>query len=419
MPLRGPRFSGDPILEECVAGRHRMMAPEDGLPVKRVQSALIELGTSVGPARDDGTFGPDTGNAVTAYKTDKGLIPNDPVVGPGTSKALDDDLFVDPPELDPAFGEFAPAVVEHRLEPFIGRELSAMLQAPLDSWRHMLGGFALRSLNSGFLVGIVAQSRATDLREPFLAVANPVQPSGVSAELEFDNAIVPAPVSGVTVTFQAGGDQRAFIVIGDHVILGRAQITRASTSTHAPSTLLGTLVHELTHVRNLAGSEILGLTDDTDTDAFADTGLAQARSAAGPRTAEVLRVFVEEMVSRHIEWIVLQEQAGTPGTIAVRTLQPEELGAAVNFYFVDVPVIYDFNEYGRGIVAQGDAMRFRQLELWLRQCATFTFSDDEEADRQSTLLFQAAAAFMADKAAAPIAPLPEPNGLFPLPADFH
>jgi hypothetical protein len=419
MPLRGPRFSGDPVLEECFAGRHRMMAPEDGLPVRRVQAALIELGRTVGPAGDDGTFGSDTGNAVTAYKTEKGLRPNDPVVGPGTSKALDDDLFVDPPELDPAFGEFAAAVVEHRLEPFVARQLVAMLQAPLDSWRHMLASFALRSLNSGFLVGIVAQSRAIDLREPFLAVADAVQPNGATAESEFDNAIVPDPVSGVTVTFQAGGDQRAFILIGDHVILGRAQITRVATGTHAPSTLLGTLVHELTHVRNLAGSEILGLTADTDTDAFADTDLAQARSAAGPRTAEVLRVFVEEMVSRHIEWIVLQEQAGTPGTIAVRTLAPEELAAAVNFYFVDVPGVYDFNEYGSGIVAEGDPMRFRQLELWLRQCAMFTFSDDEEADRQSTLLFQAAGAFMADQIATPIATLAQPNGLFPLPADFH
>lgn len=101
MPLRGPRFSGDPVLEECFAGRHRMLAPEQGLPVKRVQAALIELGGSVGPKVDDGIFGSDTGVAVSAYKASKDplLTPTDPVVGPGTSKALDDDLFLTPRRL--------------------------------------------------------------------------------------------------------------------------------------------------------------------------------------------------------------------------------------------------------------------------------------------------------------------------------
>jgi hypothetical protein len=37
MPLRGPRFAGDPVLEDCFAGRHRMLAPEEGIGVKRVQ----------------------------------------------------------------------------------------------------------------------------------------------------------------------------------------------------------------------------------------------------------------------------------------------------------------------------------------------------------------------------------------------
>ena len=99
MPLRGPRFAGDPVLEECFAGRHRMLEPEQGLPVKRVQAALLELGRPVGTAGADGIFGRDTGQAVVAYKQSKGLVPDDPVVGPGTVAALDDDLFVDPPSL--------------------------------------------------------------------------------------------------------------------------------------------------------------------------------------------------------------------------------------------------------------------------------------------------------------------------------
>jgi len=58
MPLSGPRFSGDRVLEECFAGRRRMLAPESGLPVKRVQAVLIELGRSVGPGGDDASSAP-------------------------------------------------------------------------------------------------------------------------------------------------------------------------------------------------------------------------------------------------------------------------------------------------------------------------------------------------------------------------
>jgi hypothetical protein len=75
MSLRGPRFSGDPILEQCFNGAHRMFAPETGIAVMRVQSALVELGLPVGPRGTDGIFGDDTGAAVTAYKTRKGLMP--------------------------------------------------------------------------------------------------------------------------------------------------------------------------------------------------------------------------------------------------------------------------------------------------------------------------------------------------------
>jgi hypothetical protein len=48
MPLRSARLTGDQVLENCLAGTHRMLAGEDGLPVMRVQSALLDLGRSVG-----------------------------------------------------------------------------------------------------------------------------------------------------------------------------------------------------------------------------------------------------------------------------------------------------------------------------------------------------------------------------------
>lgn len=419
MPLRSARLAGDPVLEECLAGRHRMLAGEQGLPVKRVQQGLIDLGRPVGPSGADGIFGPNTGAAVTAYKTDKGLTPNDPVVGPGTSKALDDDLFFDPPVLDPTFAEFSPAVVDHRVEPFVGLELRALLNTPLDSWRHMLGMFALKSLNSGALLGIVAESRAIDIRDRFLAVADPVQ-EGLSADDFFDDQIIlGGDVKGRTVTYAAGGQQRSFIVVRDSVILGRETILRQSDGTHAPVTTQGVVVHELTHARNLKGSQALSETADTDSDVYTDTALAQARSAAGRPTAESMRRFVEEMVARHVHWIVLREMAGTPGTIAVRTLQADQLAGAALFYFAEVPGLWDFNGYGKAINDRGDAARFSQLDLWLRRCAAQSFSDIAADDQQSTLAFQAAAQLCAERAGSPILVALTADGLFPLPQDFH
>jgi hypothetical protein len=261
MPLRSARLTGDPVLDNCLAGRHRMLAGEDNLSVKRLQAALIDLGRPVGPTGADGVFGPNTGTAVAAYKTAKGLVPSDPVVGPGTTAALDADLLVEPPILDPTFGEFSPFVVDHRLEQFVALELSALLRVPLDSWRHMLGRFALTALNSGQLLGIVAQQRAFQLRDRFLAVADPVQQSGL-----------PAPLQGIAV-------------------------------------------HELTHARNLVNIASLLAITDTDATAYADVPLAVIRSGSGTPTANTLRSYVAEVTARHVHWVVLQELAGTPGEI--------------------------------------------------------------------------------------------------------
>src|SRR5438128_61024 len=109
--LKCPRFAGDLFLQDCADNVRQMRAPDQGLAVKRVQAGLADLGLSVGEKGLDGAFGPDTSKAVTAYKTDRGLLPNDPVVGPGTMGRLDAELFFDPPELDPTFREFSPLVV--------------------------------------------------------------------------------------------------------------------------------------------------------------------------------------------------------------------------------------------------------------------------------------------------------------------
>lgn len=417
MPLRSARLTGDPVLENCFLGQHRMLEPESGLPVYRLQSALLELGRPVGPKGADGIFGHDTGAAVTAYKTDKGLVPNDPVVGPGTSKALDDDLFVDPPTLDPAYAEFSPAVVDHRLEQFVALELAAFLGAPFDSWRRMLARFALDGLNDGSLLGIVALSRAQDIRDRFLAVADPVQIDGSSAEQFFDDHVSSGAALGNTVIFHAGGELRSFIVIADHVIMGKGDVHRLSNDTHAPASLHGVLVHELTHARNADNIAALESTADTDPGVYVDTALAQTLTASTGPTSHVLHSYVAEITARHVHWVILQEEAGTPGGIAVRSLDPRQLAAAALFYFSDLPNVFDSNGYGRAIDARGDAARLPQLDLWLRLCAAQSFSADPAQDELSTVLFTAAAQACTDQLANP-SPFPQDAGVFPGSADF-
>lgn len=417
MPLRSARLTGDPIIESCLNGTDRIQAGRNGLSVMRLQSALLELNFSVGPAGADGIFGNDTGTAVAAFKISHGLVPHDPVVGPGTSLALDNDLFFDPAVLDPTFGEFSPVVVAHRLEQFVAAELFALLSAPLDSWRHILGRFTAGALDSGELLGIVAESRSTDLRVPFLDVADDPQ-DGTPADVFFDDGVILSGAHGVTVEFVVGGTSRSFIVISDEVILGRASTGLAGSAARAPETLLGTVVHELTHARNLENSHVLGDTDDADTDAFFDTDLAKQQTAAtGIRTAVGLRSFVEEVVGRHVHWVVLRERAGTPGTIALLQLGAGNLASAAHFYFFDRRGTWDANDYGKLLFTQGDAAKFGQVALFLRSCAAQSFSSDFAQDNASTQAFLAAAQFCDDQAVNPTA-LPPPDGCFPLLQDF-
>ncbi|MEV6396223.1 peptidoglycan-binding protein [Streptomyces sp. NPDC051907] len=89
-PLNAQRFSGLTPLENCLNGTHKLQAGEpDRTSVDRVQSALVDFGYAVAGGID-GIFGPGTGAAVTAFKTDEGLSPTDPVIGVGTMTRLDD-----------------------------------------------------------------------------------------------------------------------------------------------------------------------------------------------------------------------------------------------------------------------------------------------------------------------------------------
>ncbi len=99
MALRSARFSGDPVWQQCLAGIHRMLAPEENLSVMRVQEGLRALGFFTGKL--DGFFGPVTGAAVDRLQDVSRHLAGRPGSRPETAEKLDDELFVDPPSLDP------------------------------------------------------------------------------------------------------------------------------------------------------------------------------------------------------------------------------------------------------------------------------------------------------------------------------
>ena len=233
----------------------------------------------------------------------------------------------------------------------------------------------------------------------------------------FLDASLVGSFSGTAASFKAGNESRSFTWIDDTVFLGR-QATPGPGGKRASVALQEVVVHEMTHARNIDGDDALSQIQDTDANAYADPALAVARTAASGPTNDVLGAFVAEIVARHVTWITRKELAGTPGTLAVRALPAEDLAAAALFYFRDVPSIYDSNQYGAGINAQGDAARFRQLELWLLLCATQSFSDVATDNTQSVLAFQAAAQVCADQVTNPTLNINQMDGLFPLAADF-
>lgn len=68
-----------------------MFSGATGDAVRKVQQALLDLGYHLS-AGTSGSFDGATGAGVVAFKTAHALVPNDPVVGPGTMKALDADV---------------------------------------------------------------------------------------------------------------------------------------------------------------------------------------------------------------------------------------------------------------------------------------------------------------------------------------
>lgn len=90
MGLESARFRDDPVLERIAAGDTSafLRFGTTGPAVEKVQQALIDAGFDI-PSGATGNFFQQTSDAVVAYKTDRGLMPNDPVAGRGTVTKLD------------------------------------------------------------------------------------------------------------------------------------------------------------------------------------------------------------------------------------------------------------------------------------------------------------------------------------------
>jgi putative peptidoglycan binding protein len=89
MSLSNPRFAGDPILEACAAGGHVMEGGEEGLAVRRVQWALLDLKFDLPAFGADGDYGEETATAVSAFKRSREIEPSDGKVGVKTMSRLD------------------------------------------------------------------------------------------------------------------------------------------------------------------------------------------------------------------------------------------------------------------------------------------------------------------------------------------
>lgn len=404
MGLQSARFSGDPVLESCLAGTHRMLAPEENLSIMRLQEGLNRLSFDAGKL--DGIFGGNTGQAVHEFKVAHGLSPDAPVVGKGTAAKLDELLLHGSPLLDPDFGEVAALVARHTVEPFLGLELAPLLMTPLNSQRHDVARALLNALNTGACLAMVAGSRAAGVVDPRL-------PDDIRLRLSNLGA-----ASGMVVHFTGtDGVKRVVMVLDDLTIRGRRSLTHRPTGRKVKIDLRSVICHELTHVRNAEPD--LDATPDSDPDVFLDPNLAAAMSAAsGTPTGVVFRQFVSEMNARHVAWIIEQELVGNP--FAARFLPGAALSEAAHFYFAesDREFYFDDNGYIGAILARGHQATYQQMALWLRRTATMTFHTDPTAQATSAQLFLDAADSAELIALNPGLVRPPGDGLFPRDQDF-
>lgn len=74
--LQNGRFRGDGVLENVASGRATLGMGARGAPVKKLQTALKDLGYPLSQFGVDGGFGTETVNALKAFQRDQGLGPS-------------------------------------------------------------------------------------------------------------------------------------------------------------------------------------------------------------------------------------------------------------------------------------------------------------------------------------------------------
>lgn len=351
---------------------------------------------------------------MTAYKQARSLVPSDPVVGPGTTASLDEELFHDPATADPRFGDFAPAVVSHRLEQFAARELWGMLQAPATSWRADVARFARNAITLGWLLGIFVESRKEDAWKQFRALRK------ANTRDAFD-IFFPLTTPITAPAFDEKGDMHPMILLMDQDVMNRSMTPRPKTQRWRPKPFRDILVHELTHARN-DNHEHLFQYSPTDPALFLYPQEALACGIrTGISTVNAMWLCVGELVARHVGWVVRQERAGTPGDQAVTGLKPENLAAAAREFFVEF-MHYSADTKGNGytdyVVSKGESAVFLQVALWVAVVAKQTSATDPAHQAVSTKAFDDAAGLCTLLALDPDLDESLADGLFPLNRDF-
>ncbi|WP_167736150.1 peptidoglycan-binding protein [Nocardioides sp. 503] len=98
--LKAFRFRYDPVLQACLDGTQQLKVVsqtgpfETGRHVLKIQRALLDQGFALPQHGADSQYGPETATAVSEFKTQQQLLPNDGVVGVKTMTTLDA-IFVD------------------------------------------------------------------------------------------------------------------------------------------------------------------------------------------------------------------------------------------------------------------------------------------------------------------------------------
>lgn len=367
MALTSPRFKGEPTLEACAAGTHRMLTPEQGIAVRIVQEALLELGFAL-PSGADGAFGDETTEAVHQFKRLNSIFPDDGVVGPKTMNALNAMFQV--------VDIFQPFVAAGRVDRGVADLLNELHVFSNTSFAKETAHFAFVELSNGNCAGLVRASQANALI-PFV-------PASGHAELAAYQAAGNIGNNGETPAVEENGVVTGYSIFRDDVAAGANRFF---------SYLV--VAHELTHFRNRILFKDLYSQAAFDPINYVDPALAAASGGAGFQPTNATRAYYcDEIACRHVAWHVGQDlrhlgYETKAGQIFLAASQFADLAAAPNQDYYDSgymaalkPRPADFN---------------RQVATWLAQpiATRELFHSDPgiQGDLQVVLAAEAAFAF--------------------------